>query len=187
VRVIAGTFRSRRLKTPGKVRLRPTSDRLRETLFDVLGPSVEESLFLDLFAGTGAIGIEAISRGADQAIFVEANPAAARLIRTNLESLRIESRAQIIEADAERGLEKIAAQHRMAQFIFLDPPYEKQEDYLRVLEFLDSSRLVSPHGVVVAEHGRKVSLPERLDRLERTRVLVQGDAALSFYRLAAAA
>lgn len=175
----------------GKLRLRPTSDRLRETLFDVLGPSVQDSLFVDLFAGTGAIGIEAISRGAREAILVEANTATVKLIRANLAALGIDSGAQIFEADAVRALEKIAARHLLADFVFLDPPYSQENaqenDYLRVLDFLDSSRLIAPYGIVIAEHGRKVELPQRLDRLERTRLLEQGDAALSFYRLAAAA
>src|ERR1700730_4707865 len=97
MRVIAGRYRSRRLKGPGKLRLRPTSDRLRETLFNVLGPSVEDSLFVDLYAGTGAIGIEAISRGARETVLIESHPATARLVRANLEMLAIESRAEIIE------------------------------------------------------------------------------------------
>jgi 16S rRNA (guanine(966)-N(2))-methyltransferase RsmD len=187
MRVIAGTLRSRRLKAVGKLQLRPTSDRLRETLFNVLGPSVEDSLFVDLFAGTGAVGIEAISRGAREAIFVDSNAASAKLIRANIAALGIAGGAQIFEADAVRGLEKITARHVMADFIFLDPPYEQNQDYLRVLDFLDSSRLIAPSGIVIAEHGRKVELPGRFDRLERTRVLEQGDASLSFYRLAAPA
>jgi 16S rRNA (guanine966-N2)-methyltransferase len=187
VRVIAGTLRSRRLKAVGKLRLRPTSDRLRETLFNVLGASVEQSLFVDLFAGTGAVGIEAISRGAREAIFVDSNAASAKLIRANIAALGIDRGVQIFEADALRALEKIAAWRVMADFIFLDPPYEQEQEYARVLDFLDSSRLIAPYGIVIAEHGRKVELPERLDRLERTRVLEQGDASLSFYRLAAAA
>jgi 16S rRNA (guanine966-N2)-methyltransferase len=187
VRVIAGKFRSRRLQTPGKLRLRPTSDRLRETLFNVLGPSVEDSLFVDLYAGTGAVGIEAISRGARETIFIESHPATARLVRANLEVLAIDSHAEIFEGDAVRGLEKLAARHLIADFIFLDPPYEEDDESLRVLEFLDASHLLSPYGLVIVEHSGKVELPRRFDRLERARLLEQGDAALSFYRLAAAA
>jgi 16S rRNA (guanine966-N2)-methyltransferase len=187
MRVIAGTLRSRRLKSVGKLRLRPTSDRLRETLFDVLGPSVQNSLFVDLFAGTGAIGIEAVSRGAREAIFVEMHAATAKLIRANLAGLGIDRGAQILESDVLRALENISARHVLGDFIFMDPPYDREQDYTRVLEFLDSSRLIAPYGIVIAEHSRKVELPDRLTRLERTRLLAQGDAALSFYRLAAAA
>lgn len=187
MRVIAGKFRSRRLKGPKTLRLRPTSDRLRETLFNILGPAVEESLFVDLYAGTGAIGIEALSRGARGAIFVESHAKAAGLIRDNLAALGVRAGAEVIEASAARGLEKLAARHVVADFIFLDPPYESEEERVVVLELLDASHLIAPYGLVIVEHRRKTDLPERFDRLERVRLLEQGDAALSFYRLAAAA
>ena len=187
MRVIAGTFRSRRLKSPGTLRIRPTSDRLRETLFNILGPNVEDSLFVDLYAGTGAIGIEAVSRGAREVILVESNAKAAQLIRQNLAGLGIRAGVELIAADALKGIEKIAARHLLADFIFLDPPYEKTEEHLRVLEFLDASHLIAPQGVVIVEHRSGMDVPERLDRLECTRQVEQGDATLSFYRLAAAA
>lgn len=186
MRVIAGKYRSRVLKGPGSLKLRPTSDRLRETLFNVLGPAVEGSLFIDVFAGTGAMGIEAISRGATEAIFVESYSKAVQLIRQNLESLEIQN-ADLIHADAVTGLERIAQRHVVADFIFVDPPYENVDDYSRVLEFLDGAHLLAPRGMVVVEHFAKQKLPERLARLERTRLLEQGDASLSFFRLAAAA
>lgn len=187
MRVIAGKFRSRKLKGPGLLRLRPTSDRLRETLFNILGPTVEDSLFVDLYAGTGAIGIEAISRGARETIFVESHARTARLVRANLAALGIREGVEVIESNALRGLERIAAQHRIADFIFLDPPYDDEEAHPNILEYLDASHLLAPSGLVIAEHRNRRELPERLDRLERTRLLEQGDAALSFYRLAAAA
>jgi 16S rRNA (guanine966-N2)-methyltransferase len=185
--VIAGKFRSRRLKGPGLLRLRPTSDRLRETLFNILGPAVEDSLFVDLYAGTGAIGIEAISRGAREVIFIESNVKAARLARENLASLGIRGGAELLQADALAGLEKLAGRHLVADFVFLDPPYDAKDEHLNALEYLDASHLVAPGGMVIVEHRNKTELPERLERLERARLLEQGDASLSFYRLAAAA
>jgi 16S rRNA (guanine966-N2)-methyltransferase len=187
VRVIAGKFRSRLLKGPGKLSLRPTSDRLRETLFNILGPAVEQSLFVDLYAGTGAIGIEAISRGARETILVESHAATARLIRTNLAALKIDSGVELVEAEALRGLERLASRRLIADFIFLDPPYDHQRELLDVLDYLDVSHVVAPRGLVIVEHGNKTELPQRLERLERTRLVEQGDANLSFYRLAAAA
>jgi 16S rRNA (guanine966-N2)-methyltransferase len=187
MRVIAGKFRSRRLKSPGSLKMRPTSDRLRETLFNVLGPAVQDSLFIDLYAGTGAIGIEAISRGARETILVESHSRSADLIRKNLESLRVAGGFEVIEGDAVEALDKIAKRRLLADFIFLDPPYEANDEQLRVLEFLDASHLIAPLGYVIVEHSVKSELPERFVRLERTRLLEQGDAALSFYRLAAAA
>jgi 16S rRNA (guanine(966)-N(2))-methyltransferase RsmD len=191
MRVIAGKYRSRRLKSLRGLALRPTSDRLRETLFNILGTAVEDSLFVDVYAGTGAVGIEALSRGASEVIFIENHSAAVALIRRNLESLGIASGFEILAQDALRGLERLATRrlggHVQGDFFFLDPPYAEQEEYSRVLEFLDTARLLARRGVVIAEHDARLALPERLARLERTRVVEQGDAALSFYRMALAA
>ena len=186
MRVIAGKYKSRRLKTPGTLRMRPTSDRLRETLFNILGPAVEDSLFIDAYAGTGAVGIEAMSRGAREVFVIESHAASARLARQNVEALGI-SGACVLESDVIQGLQKIAARHLLADFIFLDPPYAKKEEYLRVFGFLDTSRLIAPAGLVIAEHHIRHELPERFTKIERVRLLEQGDTALSFYRLAAAA
>jgi len=191
MRVIAGTFRSRILKSLKGQALRPTSDRLRETLFNVLGPDVAGSRFLDLFAGTGAIGIEALSRGATEVTFVENHPPAAAVIRRNLELLGIREGARVLAVDALRGLEMLASgkkgENPRCDHVFLDPPYDAANDYARVLEFLGSTHLVAPGGVVIAEHRRNFDLPEGVGALQRYRVLKQGDAALSFYRRAAAA
>jgi 16S rRNA (guanine966-N2)-methyltransferase len=186
MRVIAGTYRSRILKSLKGLTLRPTSDRLRETLFNVLGPTVSGSRFLDLFAGTGAVGIEALSRGATEAIFVENHAPAAALIRSNLESLGIRSGAQVLPVDAMRGLEKVAAKRRPGDprfdFVFLDPPYAEAKEYSRVLEFLGAATFLAPAATVIAEHRHTRPLPESIGHLQRTRVLRQGDAALSFFR-----
>jgi 16S rRNA (guanine966-N2)-methyltransferase len=191
MRVIAGTYRSRILKGLGSLALRPTSDRLRETLFNVLGPHVADSRFLDLFAGTGAIGIEALSRGATEVVFVENHAPAAALIRRNLESLGIRKGAMVLPTDAIHGLEKLASRKETGtshyDYVFLDPPYDAAKDYARVLESLGSGNLLAPGGVVIAEHRRNFELPEDIGALQRYRVLKQGDAALSFYRRAAAA
>lgn len=191
MRVIAGTYRSRILKSLKGLALRPTSDRLRETLFDVLGPKVAGSRFLDLFAGTGAIGIEALSRGAAEAVFVEHHAPAAALIRRNLESLDIGNGATVLAVDALRGMAMLAAREKTRisgfNYIFLDPPYAAANAYARVLESLGSRNLLAPGGVVIAEHRRSFELPEEAGVFERYRVLQQGDAALSFYRHARAA
>ena len=192
MRVIAGAFRSRILKSLKGLALRPTSDRLRETLFNVLGPAVAGSRFLDLFAGTGAIGIEALSRGASEVAFVENHSPAASLIRRNLESLGIRKGATVLAMDALRGLEKLASRQNqkvggLFDFVFLDPPYSAAKDYSRVLEFLGSGDLLASAGIVIAEHRRSLELPDEVGTVRRYRVLKQGDAALSFYRRASAA
>jgi 16S rRNA (guanine966-N2)-methyltransferase len=194
MRVIAGTYRSRILKSLKGLALRPTSDRLRETLFNVLGPEIAGARFVDVFAGTGAVGIEALSRGAAEVVFIEKHPPAVALIRKNLESLGARSGATVLGTDALRGLEKLAA-NRAAKytedsppfdFVFVDPPYAAVEEYARVLRVLGSASFLAPGSVVIAEHHKKFDLPAHAGSLTRFRILKQGDAALSFYRFAPA-
>jgi 16S rRNA (guanine966-N2)-methyltransferase len=186
MRIIAGTYRSRILKSLRGLALRPTSDRLRETLFNVLGPGVSGARFLDLFAGTGAIGIEALSRGAKEVVFIENHAPAAKLIRRNLDSLGIRSGFTVMAVDALRGLAALASRKSLSgrgfDCIFLDPPYVAAEEYARVLEFLGCTELLAPGGMVVAEHRRNFESCAEAGALLRFRVLKQGDAALSFYR-----
>jgi 16S rRNA (guanine966-N2)-methyltransferase len=187
MRVIAGKYRSRTLRSLKGQMLRPTSDRLRETLFNILGARVSGGTFVDLYAGTGAVGIEALSRGANHAILVEQHAPAVTLIRRNLESLGISSEAEILGMAVARAMERLETRQVHAQFIFLDPPYAADAEYENTLEALGESPLVAPGGRVIVEHLRKRELPERAGDLELARVVEQGDAALSFYRLALAA
>lgn len=184
MRVIAGKYRSRRLAAPEGMQTRPTSDRLRETLFNVVAPSVVDSVWLDLFAGSGAVGIEALSRGARTVYFVEAAPRAARAIRDNLATLGIEDGFEVIERDAATALRMLDAQAVACDFCFLDPPYRKLDDYEQVLGFLSQSRILKPESLVIAEHDKHFDPGEAFGALRRQRVLRQGDAVLSFYRLA---
>src|SRR6202158_1083291 len=186
MRVIAGIYRSRILKSRKGLALRPTSDRLRETLFNVLAPNIAGSRFVDLFAGTGAIGIEALSRGAAEVVFIENHPPAATLIRRNLDSLDVRSGVTVLAVDVHRGLETLTSRQKEAElgfdYVFLDPPYAAAEDYASVLRFLGSADLLVSSGIVIAKHRRNFALLETAGALRRVRVLKQGDAALSFYR-----
>ncbi len=192
MRIIAGKFRSRQLKSLKGLALRPTSDMLRETLFNILGPRVDGSRFLDLFAGTGAVGIEAISRGAISAVFVENHPAAARLIRENLASLEIKAEARIIATAVTSALAKLETEYAAAKdnrsavfdFIFLDPPYANKNDYELTFDALSNSSLLSESTILIAEHHKKSQLKNSVGSLQQFRTLTQGDASLSFYRLA---
>jgi 16S rRNA (guanine966-N2)-methyltransferase len=185
MRIIAGTYRSRILKSTKDLNLRPTSDYLRETLFNVLGSGISGSRFLDLFAGTGAVGIEALSRGATQVTFIENHAATAALIRENLASLKITTGVTVIPADVLRGLQTLEAKQPAVpgfDYIFLDPPYAAAAEYARVLQHLASSKMISPGGILIAEHRKTFDLPEAQGQLQRVRVLRHGDSALSFYR-----
>jgi 16S rRNA (guanine966-N2)-methyltransferase len=185
MRVIAGQYRSRLLKSPKGLALRPTSDKLRETLFNVLGPQIADSHFIDLFAGAGAVGIEALSRGAAEVVFIENHPQATALIRKNLESLGIRSNATIHSSDALRGLQTLSSRrdpHPKFDYVFLDPPYANTEDYQRVLGYLGSAEFLAPDAIIIAEHTHTFPLQESAGSLTRVRILKQGDAALTFYR-----
>jgi 16S rRNA (guanine966-N2)-methyltransferase len=186
MRIIAGKFRSRQLKSLKGLSLRPTSDRLRETLFNVLAELVVGARFVDLFAGTGAVGIEALSRGAREVIFIEKHAATMALLKKNLESLEIHGDARTITKDALQALQQIAgestASRARVDILFLDPPYAEKAQYADVLAFLGNSSMLANDAVVVAEHLRSFDLPENFAKLESVRVLRQGDAALTFYR-----
>jgi 16S rRNA (guanine966-N2)-methyltransferase len=172
VRVIAGEFRSRRLKTIPGLATRPTPDRLRETLFNILGSQVVDAVFLDAYAGTGAVGIEALSRGARQAIFIERSKNAAQVIRENLAALGIESRALLVTTSVASSLA-----HYKADIVFLDPPYEREAEYASAFQALHEN---SP-ALVIAQHSVRFALPESFASFQRTRRLKQGDNVLSFY------
>ena len=186
MRIIAGTFRSRQLKSLKGLALRPTSDRLRESLFNVLAERLTGCRFLDVFAGTGAVGIEALSRGAAAVVFIENHPPAAALIQKNLDSLGIRGCTRILKLDALRGLQRLAAEYTSASpafdIVFLDPPYAAADEYDRGITFLGSSPFLAPGALVIAEHRRTFDLPAAIGHLERVRVLRQGDASLSFFR-----
>jgi len=186
MRVIAGEYRSRRLETPRGMATRPTSDKLRETLFNVLGARVAGAKFVDLYAGSGAVGIEAISRGAEFVWFAEKAAPAVAVIRANLRALKIAGGYALEDRGVARLLGSLVKNARVVDVVFVDPPYEAAEEYKRTLEFLGqhAAEMLSEGAVVVAEHARKQVLAERFGELERFRVLEQGDAALSFYQRA---
>jgi len=183
VRVIAGKYRSRPLTAPRGLKTRPSSDRLRETLFNVLSQRIAGARFVDLYAGSGAVGIEALSREAEFVWFAESAAAAIKTIRENLASLGIAEGFQIESKGAVALLESLARNSVAVDLIFLDPPYEEEKEYSRTLNFLgrEGARILADNARVIAEHRAKLDLAESYGELEHVRVLKQGDAALSFY------
>jgi 16S rRNA (guanine966-N2)-methyltransferase len=166
--------------------IRPTSDRLRETLFNVLtagNPSaLEGSIWLDLYAGTGAVGIEALSRGAAKVYFVEQSAAAVKVIHENLKSLGITSGVEVVHKDVGKALAGFQNEGNSIDFIFLDPPYRLVSAYPAALAAIGEWTSLRTTALVIAEHEKKFDPGEEFDELRRFRMLRQGDAALSFYR-----
>jgi 16S rRNA (guanine(966)-N(2))-methyltransferase RsmD len=182
MRIIAGTYRGLRLRTLAGGKLRPTTDQLRETLFDVLGPSIEGATFLDAYAGTGAVGIEALSRGARDVVFIEHHRAAYQLIRQNLADLKIESGYALRTCAVLTGIERLKREGEHFDMVFLDPPYEEIREYHHTLRQLARGSLLLPTSIVIAEHSKHIQLEEDYLTLHRTRLLRHGDAQLAFYR-----
>ena len=172
MRVIAGEFRSRRLLSLPGLDTRPTPDRLRETLFNILAPIIEGAVFVDAYAGTGAVGIEAISRGARLAVFIEKDREAVEVIKVNLASLDIKSRGRIIRGAAALHLASIDS-----DIVFLDPPYPKDTEYQIALDVISAK----PPTLTIVQHSARYSIPDKYESLTRTRTVRQGDNALSFF------
>jgi 16S rRNA (guanine(966)-N(2))-methyltransferase RsmD len=179
VRVIAGKYKGRRLKTPTWEDLRPTSDKLRETLFNILAPRIAGARVLDAYAGTGAVGIEALSRGAADVVFVERDRRAQGLIAANLALCGITDGYAIIRASVAGALGELESNR--FDVMFFDPPYEAPPADLLAA----AGETLASGGVLVLEHARRHMSPERLGGLTRTRQVASGDSTLSFYVQAA--
>ncbi len=181
MRIISGLYRGRILRNPSDNKTRPTSDRLRETLFNILTPKItEETRFLDLCAGTGAIGIEALSRGAESATFVDKSRRACGLIEANLDLLTIpEEQTKIHCSSAENFVSR--SHEKGWDIIFYDPPYK--ENYAVILHEIgeNDSSILDKNGIFIAEHHCKNLLPDEKGDLRRWRLLKQGETCLSFY------
>jgi 16S rRNA (guanine966-N2)-methyltransferase len=166
--------------------IRPTADRLRETLFNVLCAGNPEALagttWLDSFAGTGAVGIEALSRGAKMVHFADSSKEASELIKANLKSLAIVGGFRIVTSETGKALRQWEAAGVVADFVFLDPPYRLRDEYAKTLTSLAASSLLRQSSLVIAEHEKRFDPGDAFGRLLRFRKLEQGDAALSFYR-----
>jgi 16S rRNA (guanine(966)-N(2))-methyltransferase RsmD len=179
MRVIAGEAKGRRLKAPKGKAVRPTSDYLREALFGILGNSVQGVRFLDLYAGSGAVGIEALSRGSAEVVFLERDPACLRVLRENIETAGL-GPSRVLAGDVLRLLPRLARQRESFDIIFLDPPYGSGLG-ARTLALVASGDLLRPRGVVIIEHFAKELLPERVGNLRRIRERAHGQTVLSFY------
>lgn len=179
VRVIAGSAKGRRLRVPSSKGLRPTGDRARETLFNVLAPHLGAVVFLDAFAGSGAVGIEALSRGAKEAVFVERSSGAAVVLAANLELCGLSGDAEVIRAPWVAALRRLANHGRQFGIAFFDPPYDWPGAHT-CLEGLTEHGLMAPAGVAIIEH-RASTPPRGADGWRLRRTVEVGDTSFSFF------
>jgi 16S rRNA (guanine(966)-N(2))-methyltransferase RsmD len=181
VRIIGGIYRGRRLRTVEGLAVRPTSDRLRETLFNILAPRIEGSRFLDICAGSGAVGIEALSRGAGEATFIDNARLACSVIEANLQTLGRDLEATVINRDAVVALKRLAEEANQFDIVFLDPPYAS-EIYHAVMRKLATSALLSDNSIVIVEHRAKTPPEADYNGLRLFREVKQGESAIAFYK-----
>ncbi len=188
MRIIAGRHKGRRLKTLPGTAIRPTSDRLRETLFNILAPWIQDAVFIDCYAGTGAVGVEALSRGARQVYLIESDPAATSIIESNLAFLPSHETIPCWRMTGHSGLKRLAAMKIQADICYLDPPYPALTEALEDMLVLVKTDVMRPEGWIILEHAKRDATPESIgappQQWQRTRLLTQGTSALSFYRMA---
>lgn len=182
MRVIAGSARGRKLRSLRGLAMRPTQDRVREALFNIIGEAVIDSLFLDLYAGVGGVGIEALSRGAAKVVFVENHPPAVEVIRNNLTACGFNSGFRVVKSDSIRFIDGAARRAEKFQIIFMDPPY-RTPLLQRTLEKLGAAPIIVAGGVVVAEHASAEQPAESYGDLLLQDVRRFGDTALSFFTI----
>jgi len=182
MRIIAGSHKGRRLLSPTTNDVRPTSGRVKEALFSILGDQISDATLLDLFAGTGAIGIEALSRGAAHVMFVESHIASLKLLKNNLDQCGFSKNTEIYPGESDRFLQHASRNNLVFDIIFADPPY--RDDSSLLLPLLGQSGMILPHTVVILEHPTKHQIPPQVGPLNRVRQYRYGDTSLSLFRLA---
>lgn len=181
MRVIAGDYRGRKLKSLSGDNTRPTSDKVKESIFNMIGPYFDGGTILDLFSGSGSLAIEAVSRGMDQAVCVDRNYQAIKIIQENIAITKEPEKFEAIKGDANKLLTRFVAEKRVFDLVFLDPPYAKQEIVDQIEQMLISG-LLAADSRIVCETDKKVVLPESIGTLQQTRQQVYGLSAVTIYR-----
>ena len=181
MRVIGGISRSIKLKSPAGKETRPTSDRVREALFNIIGQDVNNALFVDGFAGSGAVGVEALSRGARHCIFIEKRAHCVKIIKENLQQTNFAEKAEIIKTDIFAGFKHFKKKCNPADFIFLDPPYGSSRLTLKLIELIVSQKLIAEKGVVIVEHSKEEDF-EDIEKWAHVNTRYYGNTAISFLK-----
>ena len=180
MRIIAGCARGRRLKTRKGSQTRPTADRVKESLFNILGNRLQGAFFLDIFAGNGGVGLEAVSRGAEKCVFIEKNSQCVKIIKENLSLCQLQARGEVLQSDALTAIKLLAQKQQQYTFIFLDPPYYSPV-LAPVLALLAERNLLLPTGVVIVEHHRRHTGWWQPEKWQIIRVKEYGDTRLTFF------
>lgn len=180
MRVIAGEFKGRRLDRIEGLDIRPTSDKVKESLFNILGSSIIDSVFLDLFSGTGGIGIEALSRGAKHVVFIDAGIKSIKVLKGNLEHLNINDNVEVFNTDYSTAVGKLYKHKKQFDIIFIDPPYRVGMAESALKE-IDNNPILAQSGMIIVEHDTKDDMPESVGELYKYRIKQYGSTCLSFY------
>lgn len=180
MRIVSGEFRGIRLNSLPGQNTRPTSDKVKESLFNIIGPYFSGGNALDLFAGSGNLGLEALSRGLDFAIFIEKNPSALQVIKKNVKKLRLEKQTEVLRRDAFKSIRQIAKKEMTFKFIFIDPPYHFK-DIHKILEEILTHKILEDKGLIIYEHSSEIKSPEH-ESLFKLRELEYGATAITIYK-----
>ncbi len=182
MRVIAGKYKGRGLCSIKGIDIRPTSDMVKESLFNILGDAVIDSRFLDLFGGTGGVGIEALSRGAEHAVFIDASTKSIKVLKENLNNLGIKEEAEVFNTEYSTAINKLDKYNKKFDIIFIDPPYGIGIAE-SALELIEKSAVLSQSGLIIVEHDSKHNMPEGIGKQYKYRTKQYGNTALSFYKI----
>lgn len=183
MRVISGTARGKRLQAPRGMDTRPITDMIKEALFNVIGRNIVNASLLDLFAGSGSVGIEALSRGAQQVIFIDNSNNAVRVIKENLNNCGFTERFELYRNDVFRAMEILEKRKAKFDYIYADPPFTVETIFSPLLEILDKSFLLAPDGSLIIRSPRRMNLPPKLNSLEEYRINNYGESTLHYYHL----
>lgn len=182
MRVISGKVRGLKLNTPKNEDVRPTTDRVKESLFNMINPYIMESNVLDLFAGTGSLGIECLSRGANNCVFVDVSKESISIVKSNIKKARVENESTVLNLDFKDAIGRLKVQGNKFDVIFMDPPYYKNM-FIDALLKIDDTSLLNEDGIIVIEHDSKDVFPESIGRLEKTKDKKYGNTTITFYKM----
>lgn len=182
MRVISGKVRGLKLNTPKNEDVRPTTDRVKESLFNIVSPYIMESDVLDLFAGTGSLGIECLSRGANKCVFVDVSKESISIVKSNIKKARVENESIVLNLDFKDAINKLKIQNNKFDVIFMDPPYYKNM-FIDALEKIDEASLLKEDGIIIIEHDTKDKFPDKIKNLIQTKSKKYGNTTLTFYTL----